>query len=320
MYVMAAHIGKLLCTARCSSKHYGGAAYMLYGNVRSLHTRGFLYAPYRVRALEFLVPSLLHAVGKAIVVGTQCAPVTQVVMLFAFDLILLAAVCIYRPYMDRALNVVHIAIAVMAVVNSTLLLLFSNVFRLPVRCPILSTSKTNDDQPLANGISGIVFFFANLLFYTALLLATVHAAARALMPGLGRSSASIASSGSAAPPPRQHAPLDDREQFLARGAGVGLDGPGIRAVAAAADDDDDDAAVAPVVAEREESREMGFSEAAEVLAAIAAAVDRSGESRASEFGSGSSAGGKLAKKASGRKEAAYVAVVGRLGRWASVSK
>jgi len=137
------------------------------------------------------------------------------------------------------------------------------------------------------------------------------------MPGLGRSSASIASSGSAAPPPRQHAPLDDREQFLARGAGVGLDGPGIRVVAAV---DDDDTAVSPVVAEREESREMGFSEAAEVLAAIAAAVERSGESGSSEFGSGSSAGGKLAKKTSSRKEAAYVAVVGRLGRWASGSK
>ena len=136
MYVMAAHIGKLLCTAHCSSKHYGGAAYMLYGNVRSLYTRGFLYAPYRARAVDFLVPSLLHAVGKAIVVGAQCAPVTQAVMLFAFDLVLLAAVCIYRPYMDRALNVVNIAIAGMAVVNSTLLLLFSNVFSLPVRYPL----------------------------------------------------------------------------------------------------------------------------------------------------------------------------------------
>jgi hypothetical protein len=34
--------------------------------------------------------------------------------------------------MDRALNVVYVAVAGMAVVNSALLLLFSNVFGLPV--------------------------------------------------------------------------------------------------------------------------------------------------------------------------------------------
>lgn len=45
---------------------------------------------------------------------------------------LLVALCAWRPYMGRALNVVYVAVAGMAVVNSALLLLFSNVFGLPV--------------------------------------------------------------------------------------------------------------------------------------------------------------------------------------------
>jgi Transient receptor potential (TRP) ion channel len=296
---------------------------MLYGDVRSLLSRGFLYAPYRAGAVWFVVASLTHAVAKAaIVAGAQGVPMPQAAALFALDVALLAALCVWRPYMDRAMNVVHIAVAAAAVVNATLLLLFSNAFRLPVRRPISTHELADaDPQPLAIGVSGIAFFLANLLFYAVLLLATVHAAARALAPGLGRSAAWP--SCSAPPAPREHALADERERFIGwGGVGTGLDVSSVRIVAVADDDEEDGGVAAPpaVAAEREEpSCEAGIGETAEMLEAIAA-VACSGESGSSEYGSGSSAGMKLEMKKRGGMKDTYRAVVGRLGRWMSRSE
>lgn len=132
--VMAVHVAKIARAARRSAHEYDGcAALLLYSDVRSMYTRGFLHAPFRASRAWFVGVGFVHALGKAAVVaGVQEGPVGQAAGLFAFDVAMFVAVAASLPGMDRAVNVVHVAVAAAGVVNSTLLLLFSNCFGLPV--------------------------------------------------------------------------------------------------------------------------------------------------------------------------------------------
>lgn len=81
----------------------------------------------------FIIVTLLHTLTKALFIAFgQKYGTVQAVGLLVLELVLLIAICIMRPFMDKKTNGVNISIAVVNFLNVILLLFFSNIFGVPV--------------------------------------------------------------------------------------------------------------------------------------------------------------------------------------------
>ncbi|TLD29424.1 putative duf907 domain protein [Venturia nashicola] len=147
--------------ARRSIALHNNPAYILFSDTAILNKWGFLYVQFKATMYFFIIVTLLHTLAKALFIAFgQGRGTVQAVGLLVLELILLVAVCVMRPFMDKKTNGVNISIAVINFINVVLLLFFSNIFGVP---------------SLAIGIMGVLFFILNVVFALVLLIMVLWA-------------------------------------------------------------------------------------------------------------------------------------------------
>ena len=126
----------------------------------------FLCVQYKPKAYFFAVLSFVFVLTRSAFVGLgQSAPVVQAIALVILQSIMLIAVAIYRPWIDRRANIFNISITVVSFVNAVFLIFFVDIFNQP---------------SIMTGIMGVVFFVYNAIFTLIFLIIATVAAARAI--------------------------------------------------------------------------------------------------------------------------------------------
>jgi Transient receptor potential (TRP) ion channel len=134
LFLVSFALYKIVQTSRLSDKLFANAAYLLFKDDSMITKWGFLYSQFRARSTFFLIPMYGYLFMKSFFVSCgQNAPIVQAVGMFTIDLIFFVLLVVLRPYAFRATNGWNVAISVITLLNSTLLLLFSNIFDVPVR-------------------------------------------------------------------------------------------------------------------------------------------------------------------------------------------
>jgi hypothetical protein len=210
--------------ARRSISLHKNPAYILYSDPKALNKWGFLYVQFKATMYYFIFVVLLYILVKGMFIAfAQDSGVVQAVALVIIEAALLITISVMRPYMDKKTNAFNISIASVNFFNVILLLFFTNVFNIP---------------DLAIEIMGIIFFIANAVFATVILLMVIWASVWALV--------------SKNPDTRYQPMRDDRGSFIksqtnlgtteldALGATARGDKPGSFAGQRKAIDDDDD--------------------------------------------------------------------------------
>ncbi|BFZ65304.1 Putative flavin carrier protein 3 [Saitoella coloradoensis] len=178
--------------AKRSIALHNSPAYILYSDPSQLARWGFLYVQYRATAYWFIVPVLGYSLAKACIIAFgQNNGNAEAVALLVLELMFLVGVCVLRPYMDRATNVFNISIAVVNLINSIFLIIFSDLFNV---------------SGIASGVLGVVFFILNAAFALVLLILVIIAAFYALF--------------SKNPDVRYQPMRDDRTSFMKGGFGA----------------------------------------------------------------------------------------------------
>ncbi|ODQ54646.1 TRP-domain-containing protein [Saitoella complicata NRRL Y-17804] len=178
--------------AKRSIVMHNSPAYILYSDPSQLARWGFLYVQYRATAYWFIVPVLGYSLAKACIIAFgQNNGNAEAVALLVLELMFLVGVCVMRPYMDRATNIFNISIAVVNLINSIFLIIFSDLFYV---------------SGIASGVLGVVFFILNAAFALVLLILVIVAAFYALF--------------SKNPDVRYQPMRDDRTSFMKGGFGA----------------------------------------------------------------------------------------------------
>jgi hypothetical protein len=119
--------------AKYSCNTHRNHAVLLFGDENILSKWGFLFSEYKSCCAYFLIPRFVYLLLKSLLVGIpQDAPVITVVAVFVLDLAYFTLTIMFRPYMNPTINILAISVISITLFNSTLLLLFSNIFGLPV--------------------------------------------------------------------------------------------------------------------------------------------------------------------------------------------
>jgi hypothetical protein len=131
--ILAWASAKVIRLARRSISMHKSPAYILYSDPVSLNKWGFLYVQFKATAYFFIVPVLIYFLVKGMFVGLgQEAGVVQAIGLLIIEALFLIGVCVMRPYMDKKMNAFNISIAVINLLNTIFLLIFTDVFNQPV--------------------------------------------------------------------------------------------------------------------------------------------------------------------------------------------
>ena len=131
--ILAWASAKVIRLARRSISMHKSPAYILYSDPISLNKWGFLYVQFKATAYFFIVPVLIYFLVKGMFVGLgQEAGVVQAIGLLIIEALFLIGVCVMRPYMDKKMNAFNISIAVINLLNTIFLLIFTEVFNQPV--------------------------------------------------------------------------------------------------------------------------------------------------------------------------------------------
>lgn len=147
---------KVIRIARRSVAMHRNPAYILFSDPQALNKWGFLYVQFRASAYYFIVPVLVYTLIKAMLVAfAQHTPVAQAVGFVVLEIAALIGASVMRPWMDKSTNSFNIAICAVNFFNSICLLLFSNVFGLPL---------------IVSGVAGVVLFVLNAVFALVLLI------------------------------------------------------------------------------------------------------------------------------------------------------
>ncbi|KAF2669314.1 TRP-domain-containing protein [Microthyrium microscopicum] len=151
---------RIIRISKQSAMVHGSSIVQLYGDERTLSRWGFLFAHFKATCSPFAVAILLHQLVKSMIIGLgQNSPTAQAVAFFILDLLAFVLIVLFQPYLDSGTNFFAATTSGINLVNSILLFLFSDAFTLP---------------PIANGVSGIIFFFINLVFLAIVLFLTVY--------------------------------------------------------------------------------------------------------------------------------------------------
>ncbi|KAJ0421174.1 hypothetical protein BJY00DRAFT_112392 [Aspergillus carlsbadensis] len=101
----------------------------LFSDPAILHKYGFLFVHYNRNASYFSAVLLGSIFLKALFISfAQSSPKAQAIAFLIFDLAMLIAVCILRPYLDKKTNAVGITVASITFLHSLFALFFSNIF------------------------------------------------------------------------------------------------------------------------------------------------------------------------------------------------
>ncbi|AET37926.1 transient receptor potential ion channel family protein Ecym_2175 [Eremothecium cymbalariae DBVPG len=152
--IWAAH--RTIKFARDSISLHQNPAAVLYGDENVLNKYGFFYTMYNANHYWWSCVILSYNLLKAMFIAlVQVSGKVQAVSVFLFDLCYLIVLCKYKPYLDRATNLLNILISVVTVINSFIFLFFSDLFHQP---------------GFINSILGWIFFILNAAFSLVLLL------------------------------------------------------------------------------------------------------------------------------------------------------
>ncbi|KAF1734429.1 Flavin carrier protein 2 [Beauveria bassiana] len=150
---------KVIRIARRSIAMHKNPAYILFSDPQALNRWGFLYMQFRASAYYCIVPVLVYALIKSMVIAFgQNNSVAQAICLLIVEVGALIAASVMRPWMDKPTNSFNIAICVINFLNAVFLLIFSNIFSAPT---------------LMIGIVGVVLFVLNAAFSLILLLMVI---------------------------------------------------------------------------------------------------------------------------------------------------
>jgi hypothetical protein len=128
------HIIKL---RKRSLQIHNNAAYLLYSTNDVLNRWGFLFTPYKASHCWFLAPTLVYFLLKGAFIGaSQNNSTVLAVAIAVLDVLYFVATAVYRPYLDKSINSMNLAVCVMNVLNAGLLLEFSDIFTKPVCNPV----------------------------------------------------------------------------------------------------------------------------------------------------------------------------------------
>lgn len=156
---------KVIRLARRSIAMHKSPAYILYSDPVSLNKWGFLYVPFKAASYYFVVVTLIYILIKGLFIAlAQNSFEVQAIALFVIELIYLVTVCILRPYMDKKTNAFNIAIAAANFFSTTLLLLLSGIFNLPVSLIVLSTPHSLTSRRLSLSVSSASFLRSSTQF------------------------------------------------------------------------------------------------------------------------------------------------------------
>lgn len=156
LVILCWNVFQVLRIARRSSKETGTAAFLLYSHAPTMHRYGFLYHEYNSRFYYFGALNLLYQfVVLLFIAFSQSSGQTQGLAIFLIELAVLIVVCVYRPWMDRGLNIINILMQIVKTLNAMFYLFFSNLFTQPLE---------------VNSIMGVVYFVLNAAFSCFLLI------------------------------------------------------------------------------------------------------------------------------------------------------
>lgn len=157
----------VIIIGRKSTKMYKTAAYLLYGDAKTLNRFGFLYVPFQSEYYWWLVPMLTYLFLRSIFVALmQEVGEAQAMCVFITELLYFAALCWKRPYMDKRTNAFNIIVHLLNLVNSIIFLFFSTIFGQP---------------QVVSSVSAVVFFVINAAFALFLLIFTIVTCALAVI-------------------------------------------------------------------------------------------------------------------------------------------
>lgn len=147
---------KVIRIARRSVAMHRNPAYILFSDPQALNKWGFLYVQFRASAYYYIVPVLVYTLVKAMLVAfAQRGSIAQAIGFIIVEAAALIAASVMRPWMDKSTNSLNIAICVINFLNAIFLLIFSNVFGLPL---------------IVVGVVGVVLFVLNAVFALILLI------------------------------------------------------------------------------------------------------------------------------------------------------
>jgi hypothetical protein len=127
---------KIIKLQRQSFVDHGNSAFYLYSNSSVVNKLGFLFSPYKAECSWFLVPTLFYFMLKGAFIGASQDNSTALTLgIASLDVVFLILTALFRPYLDKGINVVNLAVCIVNVLNAGLLLEFSNLFHKPVRWP-----------------------------------------------------------------------------------------------------------------------------------------------------------------------------------------
>lgn len=142
--------------AKQSIQRHNNPAAMLYGDQRILNKYGFFYTMFTADRYYWGSVIMVQNFCKgAFIAFAQASGKTQALALFIIDLAYFAAVIYYKPFLDRATNILNILISTVTLVNSFLFLFFSDLFGQPSS---------------VSSIMGWIFFILNAAFSLILLI------------------------------------------------------------------------------------------------------------------------------------------------------
>lgn len=147
---------KVVRIAQRSIAMHKNPAYILYSDPVALNKWGFLYVQFKATAYWFIIPWLAYLFIKAMFVGlAQGSSKVQGFAIVIIEAVLLIAVSVMRPWMDKKTNGFNIAIAAVNFLSAFFLLMFTEVFKQPT---------------IVTGVMGVIFFVINAAFALILLL------------------------------------------------------------------------------------------------------------------------------------------------------
>lgn len=127
---------KVILIAKRSVSMHKNPAYILYSDLAALNKWGFLYVQFRATAYYFVVPVLAYTLAQAAVIAlAQKNGTVQAIVLLLIQVAFLVGVSFLRPWMDKKTNTFNISIAVVNLLNMIFLLIWTRVFKQPVRIP-----------------------------------------------------------------------------------------------------------------------------------------------------------------------------------------
>ncbi|KAF7627765.1 hypothetical protein COH20_008920 [Aspergillus flavus] len=156
---------RIIRKARRSVEIYKSPAFMLQNDTVFLNKWGFLYAHHRSPAYYFVTLMVVYIFVKGIFVAL-CQPSSsvQIAALFVIEVLMLVAVCVIRPWMDKKTNIMNISVTSINFLNTLLLLIFN--FR---------------ERDMATSILGVILFVYNAILTLILLIVIFIASIMALV-------------------------------------------------------------------------------------------------------------------------------------------